>query len=45
VKKEDDKGVSIAALGKMFVSMGEDLSPEEIENIFKQFDVVRLSYV
>lgn len=31
--------MAVAALGKMFVSMGEDLSPDEIENIFKQFDV------
>lgn len=39
VRKEDDKGVVTAALGKMFVSMGEDLSPDEIDSIFKQFDV------
>lgn len=39
MKKEDDKGVVTAALGKMFASMGEDLSPDEIDNIFKQFDV------
>jgi Ca2+/Na+ antiporter len=39
VRKEDDSGVAVAALGKMFASMGEDLSPEEIQNIFKQFDV------
>jgi len=39
VKKEDDTGVAVAALGKMFVTMGEDLSPDEIQNIFRQFDV------
>jgi len=39
VKPGQDSGVPRAALGKMFISMGENLEPEEIETIFKQFDL------
>ena len=38
VKPGQDSGVPVAALGKMFISMGENLSPEAIADIFKQFD-------
>ena len=38
MKPGQDSGVPLAALGKMFVSMGENLSPEEIADIFQQFD-------
>ena len=40
VKPGQDHGVPVSALGKMFISMGENLSPEEIDHIFMQYDKV-----
>ena len=41
VKPGQDQGVPVSALGKMFISMGENLSPDEIDHIFNQYDKVR----
>jgi hypothetical protein len=37
--KKSDGSVKTVELGKLFVSMGENVKPTEIEAIFKQFDV------